>query len=315
MAEIKDRVVIGFSNLCMPEGRVLTTADADDYIAFGVNGGFDLEEAGIEWTPLRFPAVAAVRAGRELAELGLIHVLHESWRDDTARDVVHILRTKGPLAAAKNGIICTVFPPLNSYRELSILASARGGATPLIVHPIGQTDGKKPPRHPLQTYPTDVFPKRWFQPTPEWAASHGIPLDARDASEIAGMIDERGKKQGLNGIVIDSLHIAAERDGRQFKDPVGLVGALARLASFREVQLALRPDFGGSAKDLRQACTGKLAALREGTMLAAVHSNAPGPVRVITETPHSAITAVGQNATEAYQRINSSVRGIFSRAA
>jgi hypothetical protein len=311
MSEIvESRALIGASNLITTPLEALKFS-RQDYLNLLAKGGFD-ESAGIEWTPTRFPG--AVGAGRELAKIGMVTSLSESWREHTFRTMIQDVGEtgiKGFIAATQIGV---AFPLLDrSYEGLDKLQQLHRRKLPLIIHPEGQHLDNQSPRRPRQTVPEATFAELWFQPTAEWARNNDIPLDSRDAIETVGAIEAVMAEQGIQGVVIDLHHILSERDGAAFRSQIRLVEALGRSPTFREVQVAIRPDFGGKTEDLRLAALGKLYQTRTGDALVALNQGVPKDkkIKVVSEIAASAIAKLKRPYLEVHRTINDSVRDIL----
>ncbi len=282
---------------------VALTDTATDYLAFLEQGGFDLI-AGIEWSDLRFPA--ARHAGRTLAKAGFINIVHESWNEDT------------PLDAGANleaFQIAAAFPRLDKcYGQLDKIQTKAGRKLPIIIHPNGQQLGEVAPKRPRQTLPKDMFAEIWYQPTVEWAAAQGIETDSEGTAAIAEQIVGAQRRTGLDRTAVDLHHLTAERNGRRFRNPAALAVALVQAPSFGEVQVAIRPDFGGSHAALIAAYSGRLAETQTGEILGAIAAAVEPtmPIRVVNEIAATEIIAAGHpQITEAHAAINNGIRNIL----
>lgn len=299
------QIEIAASNLNI-EPMAALTYDADDYEKFLVDGEFDLT-AGFEWSDVRFPA--AQRAGRLLAERGLIQTLHESWNERTG------------ISALSDGLegvkIAVAFRRLDAcYGALTKVQAATSGRLPIIMHPQGQYLGGSKPRRPRQTMPHGMFAELWYQPTAEWAAHYGIATDSADTAAVAEQIIFQQQVSGLDRMAIDLHHIQSERNGHKFRDPTGLAVALASSGFMAELQVALRPDFGGRIQELEAATRGQLQATQTGEILTAIAESLPvnTKMRIVSEVPASEITNNEDGAlSAAHTAINNGIRETFKR--
>ena len=307
------RVLIGSSNLNLAPKDALRF-NAADYTDFLVMADFDEAPAGFEWSTIRLPA--AERAGRLLAEQGLLSGLHESFREEGFLDVAKAALKADVSSAVSGAQVVAGFPMLDkSYAALEKVQARGQQKLPLIVHPAGQYLAGRAPRRPRQYQPAGVFGEIWYQPTAEWARDQLIPLDSWDVAETAGALQTVQRRLGLDGIALDIHHLLSTRDGVRFTRPVELAAALAQTASFREVQLSLRPDFGGDADIVRLAASGSLHKTQHGDVLAAIQSTVPAShtVRVVSEIAASEISRLELgHYTAVHAAINNSVRAIFS---
>jgi hypothetical protein len=207
-----------------------------------------------------------------------------------------------------------VFPLLDQcYDGLDELQQA--GRLPLIVHPGGQYLDFQPQRRPRQTYDPDSFAEIWYQPTAEWARSADIPLDA-DVAEVARSIHHVEQRQSLDGTVIDLHHMLSTRNGARFSKPVELIQELVQAPSCREVQVSLRPDFGGYSDELRLACDGRIEQTRTGDILQAIHEAVPAgqTIPITVEVAASEIRSLDiHDYAAAHANITGSIRQLFGR--
>lgn len=312
MAEsIEHNVVIGSSNLNI-DPRAALRFNAGDYRQFLDRGGYDVE-AGFEWSDLRLPAVR--QAAYSLAEDGVITALHESWSEDNIISVARAAGTLGVGGTFEALQIAAVFPLLDkSYDKLAGLQSVAGKKLPLIIHPNGQQLGGKLPKRPRQQYDRYEFAEIWYQPTAEWAASLGVPLNSRDIQATTEMIEEAARAQHLGGMALDLHHLVTERDGKKFANANQLAVSLAASPTMRELQVAIRPDFGGDQATLKAACEGKLWQTQIGEILTAIHEvhNALKPLRVVTEVAASEVIRIGfPDYASAHANITHSIRSIL----
>lgn len=298
------RLEIGLSNLSL---SLEDTAkfSAGSYLGAMNLGGYD-RSAGLEWSVFRaFPR--AVRAGRALARAGDIAVLHESFRDFSAVDLARDAVTGASHDISADAKVFVGFPRLDDRRELGQLSVTAAGieGLPLIVHPAGQMLGNRVPRRP-RTAEKGLFSELWFQPTAEWLARNGgtpekiaevweareqfVPRDAIH-DEVAGMIAATAARQNLSGIALDLHHLHATRNGYRFSQPANLAHAIAKTGLVREIQVAIRPDFGGSRQTFNRAVGGQLQNTEIGEMLLATLQGLEGgeSVRIVPEIPASAI--------------------------
>ncbi|HEX8182723.1 MAG TPA: hypothetical protein VF575_03935 [Candidatus Saccharimonadales bacterium] len=296
------RTTIGASNLNILPAAALTHS-ASDYVSFLSQGEFDTS-AGFEWSDLRLPA--ARRAGRTLAAIGMIQVVHESWNENS------IWEACANLEALK---IAAAFPRLDkSYGQLDKLQVLAGKKLPIIVHPAGQHLGGTEPKQIRQSQPDGIFDEIWYQPTVEWAAAQGIATDSEDTAAIAEQISSAQIRNGLDKTAVDIHHLTAERNGMRFRNPGDLAVAMVQSSSFGELQVSIRPDFGDNRSSLALACSGRLVDTPTGEIMSAIASavKPPHPIRVISEIPATEIRAAGQrNIAEAHAVINHSIRTIL----
>lgn len=307
------QIQIGLSNLCIAPRDALRYKPYDYELALAF-GDYDCA-FGYEWSGVRLPRARA--AGEKLAEWGLIPSLHESWREDRLRDLGDAQKQGGRRAVAEMAQLILAFPLLDeSYDELGKLQAAAGRKLPIIVHPEGQFLDNKAPRRPRNQCPTGQFRERWYQPTPEWAFARGVPLDSRDIAATTEAIVAEQDRQGLDGIALDLHHLSSIRAGKQFKYPGELAVALAQHKSMREIQLSIRPDFGGKAETLREACAGHLDRTSVGEVLSGIHEALPpekSALFIIVEVAAAEIIKLGSsNYLEAHAAITSSIRDIFA---
>lgn len=278
----------------------------DDYVAFLENGGYDAS-AGYEWSDLRFPA--AQKAGRLLAERGYVNSLHESWNETTG------LQT---LANGLDGLkMAVAFRKLDTcYPALAKVQTAAHTKLPIVIHPHGQYLAGTKPLRPRQTMPDGMFSELWYQPTAEWAVNRGIELDSVDTAAVAEQIITRQHLAGLKRMAIDLHHLQARRNGHSFRNPAELAVALAVSGSLGELQVAIRPDFGGQQQELVAAADGRLAATKTGEILTAIAEalSAQDKIRIVSEIAATEIQKSGfKDLSAAHRVINNSIRDIFAQ--
>lgn len=132
---------------------------------------------------------------------------------------------------------------------------------------------------------------------------------------MAEQIVAQQELAGLDRMAIDLHHIQARRHGYRFRNPAELAVALALSGSLGEIQVAIRPDFGGQDQELVAATNGRLAATKTGEILTAIAEALPAQaeIRIVSEIAATEIKKSGfMDVAAAHTLINRSIREIFA---
>lgn len=277
-----NRIIVGTSNLNMPLRDLLGSRRR--YDAFREQGGYD----GFQLMPVRG------KAGLydQLVQESWVLSIQESWV--LAGSVLPALRQKNGLQRAAESLAVTmVFPGMAAshdyLRRMRAVARAAGMRDlPVVVHPGGQELGH--PRPAKRTLPKGILKPSW-RLTSELLDGWDIDSDSQpfDASDMARRINHARKAHKLGTIVLDTNHATTRQAGEARRRPiphiVELAGALVAKGLIEQVEISLRPDFGGGKGDISMVRDGHLARTIHGQLLEAVAANMPvsQDLRVITE--------------------------------
>lgn len=255
-----------------------------------------LKAAGYEhmqYMPVR--GLHAAVADRLVAD-GTITSLHQSWMNVQ----------KG--SSLKDKLMQAVFPGIEgSMHKIDALEdlAPHDKRLPIIVHPYGQHLGGNPAYHTLdytQMKALWQYAPLLHQPTAEVLDLWGI-LD-KDAARTAEQLVDAQREHGLEGVALDLHHLTTVRNkinldqyGRRWRE--NFVGALAAYGGLRypsELQVSLRPEFGGDPAHVGDFLGGKFDKTPHGRMLVSIAESLPEDqtdLRVTTEILPSAWQSAG----------------------
>jgi len=262
---------------------------------------------GLQYTPVRTPYSHRFD---ELAEEGYVTSFQQSWAHGLhPAQVVFRTVLSGVKASTER---------IEQLRER--LPIERRGETPTIVHPNEQYLGGRPRTGRIDYNAwqrTGVLGPLLYQPTVEvlhaWGRLQVLPADKAADSLMSAQI-----AYGFDNIALDLHHITTERAGMQLSPDwvdafVARLAANGALANNSEVQVALRPDFGGEPGDAVKVMEGDFIETRAGELLGIIKANLPEGqerLRVTTEIPPGAFRRSG-GYRMGNQAVCAAIRGMF----
>lgn len=269
------------SELNMPPKTVLL-GDTVDYFNFLEECDFD----AMQCMPVRTP-----QRGRlvELAEAGLVGSFHQSWAHGLA-----------PLGLRHRAVLSGITASTNRLqqveRTLADNALYPHEKLPVVVHPNEQHLGERSPTWNID-YPklsaSGSLGPLLHQPTVE--VLHAWELYGNDMppQEAADSVLDIQTQRGFAGIALDLHHLTAKRAGMQLNPDwvdsfVATLAAKGGLATSSELQVSVRPDFGGSESDVMSAVDGDFLTTRIGQLALIARDNLPPSqetLRITVEVP------------------------------
>jgi hypothetical protein len=270
------RLTLGTSNLNLSTRRLL--GGMQGYIDF-------LDQAGYDAYQL-MPVHGKTGLYRRLARADKAMTLQESW-------VLPRGIQKGP-GFLKALAIAAVFPAMDaSHQNIKLIRGAARGRIPnTLIHPLGQALGNTQ----LTNRKTPSIIEPTWQLTSELLESWGLNIDVDESKvdRLADKIKKAAIARRLGKVVIDTNHATAtmqESKRRPIPNIVKLAGALATNEMVDQVEISLRPDFGGAKGDIHRVSEGGLADTIHGKILQSVAQNMPPgeDLRVVTEVRASSV--------------------------
>jgi hypothetical protein len=248
----------------------------------------ELERAGyrgVMWSdvPTLNPVNAAMGGlGVRWAKRGFVRSLHQSWRQNHFYDLPAIARKKGIVHAVGEAAFVLGLPHISrSLDHLQRVQDAARTPLPVVVHPAQQLLGNQAVKN--LDYRSVARKKRFgpliAQPTAEWLAAEGVPLD--NPEEAADILTEKAQAAGIAGLAFDGQWAGETRGGVRIRRPAEFLAALARKGVIYQFQLHWQPDPAlcedpeAVRQNLHSALTGNLAYTRQGEYLSAINDNFP----------------------------------------